>query len=746
MCSAFAVAHEPKAGELPVSLRANPYLDAWLGFAADGRVDVYTGKVELGQGIVTALAQIAADELQVDLAAIRMHAATTGRGPNESMTSGSLSVQHSGLALRAACAYARVLCLRAVARECGRDPASVSLRDGRFICAGRDCGGYGQLARRIDLHVPVELVGPEWMSTRRAYVGVSSKPIGLQQKVEGAYPYIHDMVLDGMVHGRVLRPPAPGAVLGPLDLAAWRAQPGVLAVVRDGSLLGVVAEQEYLAERVLGRIAAAADWSRQPALPPQARLDSWLREQPCRTVRWSRRPGAAAVEQGAGHAPAASARGAAASGPRPAPGPGTRLYAGDFFKPYIKHASIGPSCAWALTRDDGSMQVWSHTQGIHNLKADLCLALGVDTGRLEVTHVPGSGCYGHNGADDAAYDAAWLSRHVPGRPLKLQWSRADELNWSPMGPAMAMRIEAEVDENARVLDWRHTVWGPGHSLRPGRADTPTLLGSWYTARPSPARPAVNAPAAAGGGADRNIVPLYDFPCSALVCHRVDGLPLRASAQRALGAFGNVYAIEAMVDDIALAHGLDPLQFRLDNLSDPRAAAVLRKACEMARWHERGQAAPDTGLGLGFARYKTQGAYCAVVARVEVTHELRVRHLYIAVDVGEVINPEGVVQQIEGGAIQATSWALYEEAHFDAYGLVDGDWESYPILRFSQVPEVSVEILPGNGHPPVGAGEPSLGPAAAAIGNALRAALGVRVRSLPLTPDAIARAIQDEPGL
>lgn len=746
MSSAFAVAHEPMAGELPVSLRANPYLDCWLGFAADGCVDVYTGKVELGQGIVTALAQIAADELQVDLAAIRMHAATTAYGPNESMTSGSLSVQHSGLALRAACAHARVLFLRTVARDCGRDPASVSVRGGRFLCAGQDRGGYGQLAGRVGLHVPVELVGLQWMSARRDYVGASARPIGLEQKVQGAYPFIHDMVLDGMVHGRVLRPPAPGAALGPLDLSAWRAQPGVLEVVRDGSLLGVVAEQEYIAERVLSQIAAAADWRRQAVLPPQAGLEQWLREQPCKTSRWARQAGAGVVEQDAGRAAARALGGKPENDPQAACKPGTRLYTGDFFKPYIKHASIGPSCAWALTRGDGSMQVWSHTQGIHNLKADLCLALDVDAGQLDVTHVPGSGCYGHNGADDAAYDAAWLSCHVPGRPVKLQWSRADELNWSPMGPPMAMRIEAEVDGDGRVRDWRHTVWGPGQSLRPGRADTPTLLGSWYTAQPFPVLPAVNAPPAAGGGADRNLVPLYDFPCSALVCNRVDGLPLRASALRALGAFGNVYAIEAMVDDIALAYGRDPLQFRLDHLSDPRAAAVLRKACEMAGWHERGQAAPDTGLGLGFARYKTQGAYCAVVARVEVTHELCVRHLYIAVDVGEVINPEGVIQQIEGGAIQAASWALCEEAHFDAYGLVDGDWEAYPILRFSRIPEVSVEILPGDGHPPVGAGEPSLGPTAAAIGNALRAALGVRVRRLPLSPDAIARAIQDEPDV
>ncbi|MEO6985792.1 MAG: molybdopterin cofactor-binding domain-containing protein, partial [Paralcaligenes sp.] len=321
----------------------------------------------------------------------------------------------------------------------------------------------------------------------------------------------------------------------------------------------------------------------------------------------------------------------------------------------------------------------------------------------------------------------------------------DELNWSPVGPAMSVRIEADVDENGKVLDWRHTVWGPGHSLRPGRASTPTLLGSWYKEKPFPTVSSINAPLASGGGADRNLVPLYDFPCSALVCHRVVDCSLRTSALRALGAYGNVFAIESLIDDIAIESGRDPLQYRLDNLHDERARSVLRAVAKLASWHERphSSAAGDTGMGMGFARYKTEGAYCAVIACVKLTHEIRVEKLFIAVDVGEVINPDGVVQQIEGGAIQATSWTLYEQAHFDRKGFVDGDWESYPIIRFSQVPDIVVEIMPGCGVTPVGAGEPSLGPTAAAIGNAVRDALGVRVRTLPISPEAVIRALDGQ---
>ncbi|TCT04091.1 xanthine dehydrogenase family protein molybdopterin-binding subunit [Paralcaligenes ureilyticus] len=716
----FATVHQAAAGQLPLSLINNPCLDHWVSMAENGCVDVYTGKVELGQGIVTALAQIVADELLVDIAAVRMQPANTRYSPNESVTSGSLSIQHSGLSLRAVCAQIRLLFIQAVARKFHLDASMVTVINGEFVSNSRSYGTYWQIADGVDLHVAVTGFDAGTASGRRDYLGTSLRPIGLELKVSGQYPFIHDLTLPGMTHGRVLRPPSPYAVLGDLDLSEWQNSPGVVSIVRDGSLIGVIAEQEHIAERVVGQIARKAVWTEHDSLPLQSDLALWLRSGKCETTVLSR-PSVHAKTPVAGAA-------------------GT--FTGDFLKSFTKHASIGPSCAYAQAIADTGLKIWSHSQGIHNLKADLCLAFDRDAALVEIQHVPGSGCYGHNGADDVAYDAAWLCLHAHERPVRVQWSRSDELNWSPVGPAMSVRIEADVDENGGVLDWRHTVWGPGHSLRPGRAGTPTLLGSWYKESPHPALSAINAPLESGGGADRNLVPLYDFPCSALVCHRVVDCSLRTSALRALGAFGNVFAIESLIDDIAIGSGRDPLQYRLDNLRDERARSVLNAVAKLAAWHERhdGGRAGDVGMGIGFARYKTEGAYCAVVAKVKLTHEIRVEKLFIAVDVGEVINPDGVVQQIEGGAIQATSWALYEEAHFDRKGFIDGDWESYPIIKFSQVPDIEVEIMPGAGVAPVGAGEPSLGPTAAAIGNAVRDALGVRVRILPITPEAVIRAV------
>jgi CO/xanthine dehydrogenase Mo-binding subunit len=357
-----------------------------------------------------------------------------------------------------------------------------------------------------------------------------------------------------------------------------------------------------------------------------------------------------------------------------------------------------------------------------------------------VQHVEGAGCYGHNGADDVAFDAAWLAREVPGRAVRVQWSRADELTQSPFGPAMVVELAADLDAQGDVLHWRHQVWSPGHSSRPGRSATPALLGSWQTAQGFDAPPPINMPLAVGGGAERNAVPGYALPAWQVLRHDVSA-PLRSSALRSLGAFANVFAAESFVDEVALATGSEPLAWRRRHLGhDPRALAVLELAAERGSWTSRVRA-DGIGHGLAFARYKNTGAWCAVLAEVEAGAQLRVQRLTIAVDVGLVVNPDGVVAQIEGGAIQATSWALKEAVQFDAAGITSTAWEHYPILRFSEVPAVDVHIVPSSA-PSLGAGEASLGPTAAAIANALFDALGVRVRELPLTPERIVAAMDD----
>ena len=387
------------------------------------------------------------------------------------------------------------------------------------------------------------------------------------------------------------------------------------------------------------------------------------------------------------------------------------------------------------------MHVWSHSQGIFNLRRDLALAFALPIEAVRVQHVEGAGCYGHNGADDVAFDAAWLARRAPGHPVRVLWSRADELSLSPFGPAMLVEIEADLDASGQVLHWKHQVWSPGHSHRPGRAATPGLLGSWQTDAPFEAPPAINMPLAVGGGAERNAVPGYEFPAWQVLSHLVQAPLPRSSALRSLGAFGNVFAAESFVDELAHARGEDPLAWRRRHLThDARGLAVLELAAVRARWgaHPR---AEGVGRGLGFARYKGTGAWCCVVAEVEAGALLHVRRLTIAVDVGLTVNPDGVAAQIEGGAVQATSWALKEAVRFDAQRITSDAWERYPMLRFSEVPTVDVHIV-ASAAPSLGAGEAALGPSVAAIGNALFDALGVRVRDLPLTPQRIIAAMDE----
>ena len=400
---------------------------------------------------------------------------------------------------------------------------------------------------------------------------------------------------------------------------------------------------------------------------------------------------------------------------------------------------MAPSCAIARWNGTDKVQVWSHCQGVYNLRGDLALALALPQENIVVQHVEGAGCYGHNGADDVAFDAVLLARAADGRPVRVQWSREDELAWSPMGAAMAVEIEADLDTQGDIVGWRGEVWSNGHVSRAGRVPIPTVFAASQLAKPFERFIAFNPPMANGGGAERNAVPLYDLPALKVTCHRLLTMPIRTSALRTLGAFANVFAIESFMDELAAERGEDPLAFRLRYLKEPRARAVLEAAAKRADWNSW-RKREGAGHGIGFARYKNFGTYCAVVAEVEGDADIRVRRLVVAVDVGEVINPDGVANQMEGGAIQATSWTLKEAVRFDRSRITSDTWETYPILRFSEVPAVEVEIINRPEERSLGAGEASHSPTAGAIGNAMFDALGVRVRDLPITRERIIAAM------
>ncbi|HEY0539381.1 MAG TPA: molybdopterin cofactor-binding domain-containing protein [Actinoallomurus sp.] len=703
---------EQRTDRLPDDLAANPVLSRWVTVHAGGTIDVRVGKVELGQGILTALSQLAADELGIDLDRLRMVPANTRYGPDEGLTAGSLSLTRAGPSVRAVCAQVRARFVAEAARRWGVGAEEVTVRRGS-IRAGDRVTSYGELAGAVDLDVPADPGVPPTSGDGPVFVGTNSPRLDLPDKIAGRPRFIHDLRLPGQLFGRVLRPPSPGASLRDLD--ASRLEGMDVDVVRDGSFAGVVGPDEAEVMRAVAALRDATVWDERDGLPDEDDLPAFLRTGPHEDIA------------------------VVAGGPPPA-GPSLRA---SYSRPFIAHASMAPSCGVARWNEDGTLSVWSHSQGIHNLRAAIALLLEMEEDRIEVEHAESAGCYGHNAADDAAFDAVLLARSVPGRPVHVQWSRPDELTWSPFGSAMSVDVAAVVDESGAVRSWEYDVWSQGHTSRPGYTGAPGLLAGAHLERPWRYPAPADPPLVAGAGSVRNAVPIYDLPHRRITGHRLLETPIRSSAVRSLGAFMNVFAIESFMDELALSAGIDPLAYRLMHLGDARGRKVLETAAKAAAWDT--PVAEGAGRGIGFARYKDKGAYCAVVADVEAEHDVRVRRLTIAVDVGLVVNPDGVRNQIEGGATQATSWTLKERVRFDRRRITSDTWETYPILRFSEAPEIAVELVENPGMPSLGAGEAAQGPTAAAIANAVTMAIGVRVRDLPLTTDAIVAAIESSDG-
>jgi len=701
---------------LPGSLNTNRMLDGWLSINADGSVIVFTGKVELGQGILTALAQIAAEELDVAYERVAIVSADTSRSPDEGMTAGSQSVENSGSALRYAAAEARGILLQLAATEFSVPLEKFSVNDGT-VTAGDRKTTYWELARNADLKREATARMQPKPPAQHRIVGKSIKRRDIPNKVTGNLAYVQDMRLPGMTFGRVVRPPSPRARLVSCGESTTRTMPGVVAVVCDGGFLAVVAEREEQAIKAAQALRAAAKWSEVPDLPPNGMaLYEHLMKLPSQESLVNSKVGAAASS-----------------------GPVTTLGA-TYTRPYMCHASIGPSCAVAQMKD-GKLTVWTHSQGVYPLRQHLARVTRLPVNSITAVHIEGSGCYGHNGADDVACDAALVARALKGRPVKLQWMREDEFGWEPYGSAMVMKMQARLDEQGRIVDWRHDTWSHPHSTRPGGAGS-NLLAGWHIADPVAMGAPENSPQPAGA-ADRNAVPLYEFPNQRITLHYLPQMPLRTSALRTLGAYANVFALESFIDEVAAAAKADPVEFRLRHLRDARARAVIEAAAQKAGWKPNQKGDGTRGRGIAFAKYKNLAAYVAVVADVEIdkrTGNVRVVKAVSAVDAGLIINPDGVTNQIEGGIIQSTSWTLKEQVSYDGQRVQTRSWADYPILTFPEVPAVDVVLLNRPEEKSLGTGEGSQGPTAAAIANAVANATGTRVRDLPLSRERIKAAL------
>jgi len=701
-------AANPANPEGPGDLADNPHINAWLQVLEDNRVRVLTGKLELGQGIRTAVAQVAAEELNMDMNQVEVLVAETGATPDEGYTAGSNSIEASAIAIRYAAAAAHEILLQEAAKKFNTAAASLSLEKGTITAAN---GKTITIAALLDgrqltdeVHLPVRLKPKD----QHRLIG---KPVPRPDNeliVRGQSYHIQDLYFPGMVYGAVIRPPSYGAKLKSVDEAAIKAaNKDIQKIIGNGSFLAVITTNQYQAFKAQKLIREHSQWEDAPPLPnlKPAELPAYLRSLPVRNEN---------VKQKG--SPQATA---------------TTTIEASYFKPYIMHGAIGPSCAIAKYEND-KLDVWSHSQGVYPLRESLATMLGIPAANIHIKGVAGSGCYGHNGADDVAADAALMAVAYPGKHVYVQWSRDDEHGWEPYGSAMLMDLEASLDTRGKIDYWKYALYSDTHGARPsGHAEN--LLPARYLAKPFLAKPS-----GFSGGAYRNAEPYYTIPNQNIQANFFDG-PLRTSSLRSLGAFANIFAIESFMEELAIAAGKDPFEFRLSHLQDDRARDVLNRLKAVTK---------DQKVGIAFSRYKNSGAYCAVAAKITVTPSTKnagaesskanasainakVEHLWAIVDAGEVINLDGIKNQMEGGMMQGTSWTLLEQVCFDQQHVISRDWAAYPILHMNNAPRLEVIVIDRPDLPALGAGEAAQGPTAAAIANAIYHTTKKRIRHLPV---------------
>ncbi len=694
-------------------------LDDWLRIELDGTVTAFSGKVELGTGTRTALTQIVAEELDLPFERVHLVMGDTSLTPDEGYTAGSMTINSSGDALRQAAAEARHVLQMLASDRLDADISDLAIHDGVISVSHdpersvsyADLMGGKRFKRKVSYKAPLK--SPESYSV----VGSSVPRVDIPAKFTGQQSFIQDLVVPGMLHARLVRPPSSTARLVSLDGNSIKGVPGVVTLVQRGNFIGIITEREEQA--ILASQLLKVEWSESPSLPPMAELFAYLRSQPTDDH--------VLIDDGDVEQVIASS---------------SRQVSAEYHQPYHAHASIGPSCAVADVTNDHAT-VWASTPGPHPLRGALSQLLGMPIEKVHLIHVEGAGSYGQNGSDDAAADACLLSKEV-GRPVRVQWTRQDEFVWEPKAPAMVMEVRAGLDPDGNINAWDYHVWSPSHVARarfPGQLVAAQLV--------------AGQPAPVGRfsfGAERNAPTNYTLPRQRVTVHYLANTPLHASSMRSLGGAENTFANESFIDEVATAAGVDPLEYRLRYLDDPRAVDVLHAAAKKAGWNAHPAPQIRTGeilegQGLAFARYENEEALVACIAQVQIdrsTGLVSVKRIVIAHDCGLIINPNGLENQIEGNVIQSLSRALKEEVQFDEFRIKSVDWDTYPILKFSEVPDVEIVLINRPTEPALGAGEPSTCTTAAAVANAIFDAAGIRLRQVPFTPEKVLAALQPRP--
>jgi nicotinate dehydrogenase subunit B len=693
-------------------------VDSFLAVDAKGAVTVYSGKVDLGTGVETALAQIVADELDVPLHAVRIVQGDTALTPDQGPTFGSLSIQVGGVQIRNAAAMARHALVEMAAKRLAVKPEEVKVADG-FAMGGTKRVSYGDLIGGKTLSLTLDHQKPPITKDPKDYkiVGTSEPRIDMVDKITGRFTYMHDFKLPGMLHGRVVRPSAIGARLESVDESSVKSIPGIVKIVREGNFLGVIATTEWSAIKAAQQLAAK--WSHWEGLPEEDKLFDYVRSSKVAKDELTGNIGDAAAAMRSD---------------------GVRKLSATYDFAIHTHGSIGPSCAVAEFKD-GKLTSWSASRATHTLRKQLAKMFALSVEDVRCLYLEGAGCYGRNGHEDAAADAALLAKSV-GRPVRVQWSRADEHGWDPKGPPTLIDLGAAIDAGGTVTAWDSEFFIPQQT--PNAFFVPLIAA---TLGQLPADDTI-----APGNIFQNSNIPYKFANVRTVCHRLEMTPLRPSWIRTPGRMQNTFANECFMDELAASAGADPIEFRLRYLdpSDARGIEVLNRVAALAKWGKR--ASPDraqsgdvvTGRGVSYCKYELVRTYVAAVAEVEVkrsTGEIRNTRFYVVHDCGQIINPDGVKNQIEGNVIQTVSRTLKEELKFSRSAVTSLDWASYPILTFPEVPEIVMELIDRPTEKPWGAGEPSAAVVPSAISNAVFDATGTRMRSVPYTPDKVKAALR-----
>jgi nicotinate dehydrogenase subunit B len=710
---AGAISETLAQGTKPLTLTE---VDSFLAIDAGGEVTLYSGKVDLGTGVATALPQIVADELYVPLNRIKLIQGDTALTPDQGTTWGSLSVQIGGMQLRNAAATAKAALLEEAAKRLDVKKEDLKVVDG-VVSAGNKRLSYGELIGGKRFALTLDHAKPAAAKDPKDYkfVGKPVARVDIPDKVTGRFTYMQDFRVPSMLHGRVIRPAAIGATLENVDETSIRDVAGVVKVVRQGNFLGVVAESEWGAIKAAQKLKAS--WSKSQTLPDAAKL--WDEVRASKVVKDE-------VTSNVGNT--AEAMGQA----------GAKTLNATYDFAIHTHGSIGPSCAVAEFKD-GKLTSWSASQATHNLRKQLATMFGMPVENVRCIYIEGSGCYGRNGHEDAAADAALLAKAV-GRPVRVQWSRADEHGWDPKGPPTLIDLRAAVDGGGVVTAWESEFFIPQQTA--GSFNVP-LVAATLAGMPA------GEDIAPGNIFQNSAIP-YKFANIKTVCRRLASTPFRPSWIRTPGRMQNTYANECFIDELAAAANADPVDFRLKYLdpNDKRGIEVLNRAAALAKWDKRPSPRRDqqgdmaVGRGIAYCKYELARTYIAAVAEVEVkrsTGDIRVRKFYLAHDCGQIINPDGLRNQLDGNVIQTLSRTLIEELKYDRSAVTSLDWESYPILRFPQIPELVYDLIDRPNERPWGAGEPAAAVIPSAIANAVFDAIGARLRSVPFTPDKVLAA-------